>query len=61
MVVLSEDTVKRFPNYFEGWDTLASIYEQTGRKELSIEPRKKSIELDPLNNELKRLLAADKN
>ncbi len=59
MIVLSEDTVARFPNYFEGWDTLASIYEQTGQKQLAIEPRSKTIELDPLNDELKRLLAAD--
>ena len=60
MLALSKETVKVYPNYFEGWDTLAAIYEQTGRKSLAVTARQKTVELDPLNEELKTLLATDK-
>lgn len=60
MLTLSKETVKHYPNYFEGWDTLATIYEQTGRKSLAVDARQRTVELDPLNEELKILLASDK-
>ena len=60
MLTLSKETVKNHPNYFEGWDTLAAIYEQTGRKSLAVDARQRTVELDPLNEELKTLLATDK-
>ena len=48
-----------FPNSYESWDTTAQIYEILGDKERAIYPRQRSIELDPLNLEIKKLLEAD--
>lgn len=50
---------REFPNSFEAWDTTAQIYEILGNKEQAIYPRQRSIELDPLNLEIKKLLEAD--
>ena len=41
-------------------DFLIDYAEKTNRKELAIIPREKSIELDPLNQELKQLLEENK-
>lgn len=53
---LAIDSTKRFPSDYESWNTLAKFYEATGQKSLAIEPRRKSIELDPMNLDLKKIL-----
>lgn len=47
---------KEFPNSFESWDATAKIFEGLGDKEQAIFPRQRSVELDPLNLEIKKLL-----
>ena len=59
-ILLAKATTVEFPQEFEGWNTLAIAYEKTDRKDLAITPREKSIELDPLNQDLKQLLVEDK-
>ena len=59
-ILLAKSTTVEFPQEYEGWNTLAIAYEKTNRKELAIIPREKSIELDPLNQELKQLLEENK-
>jgi len=59
-ILLAKATTVEFPQEFEGWNTLAIAYEKTNRKDLAITPREKSIELDPLNQNLKQLLEEDK-
>ena len=58
---LAIDSTKRFPSDYESWNTLAKFYEATGQKSLAIEPRRKSIELDPMNYDLKKILEDDIN
>ena len=48
-----------FPNSYESWDTTAQIYEILGDKDLAIYPRERSIKLDPLNLEIRKLLEAN--
>jgi O-antigen ligase len=50
---------KEFPNSYESWDVTAQIYESLGDKEQAVFPRQRSVELDPLNPEIKKLLEAD--
>jgi O-antigen ligase len=47
---------KEFPNSYESWDATAQIYEGLGDKERAIHPRQRSVKLDPLNLEIKKLL-----
>ena len=56
---LSEQTAMKFPKSYSAWDQVARIYEGTGRKELAIKSRKMTVELDPLNQEIQRLLLDD--
>jgi hypothetical protein len=44
---------------FDSWAATAFIYEFLGDKERAIYPRQKSVELDPLNVEIRKLLEAD--
>jgi hypothetical protein len=53
---LAIDSTKKFPLDFESWNTLARFYEVTGQKSMAIEARKKTIELNPLNLNLKAIL-----
>jgi hypothetical protein len=50
---------KEFPKSFESWNATAQIYEGLGKRELAIKPRKRSVDLDPLNLEIKNLLETD--
>ena len=56
---LAKSTVSEFPNSFEAWDALARIYETDGDRENAVSARKRSIFLDPLNEDLKKLLTND--
>ena len=53
-------TVKQFPESFESWDALAQIYEGRGQKEKAVIAREMTVKLDPLNEEIKKLLESDK-
>ena len=57
---LAQNNVKKFPNSFEAWHALAACYETLGQKQNAIDPREVSIRLDPLNEEIKKLLVDDK-
>lgn len=50
---------QEFPNSYESWNATAQIYESLGEKELAINPRQRSVDLDPLNLEIKKLLETD--
>lgn len=50
---------KEFPMSFESWAATAMIYEFLGDKERAIYPRQQSVNLDPLNLEIKKLLEED--
>jgi uncharacterized hydantoinase/oxoprolinase family protein len=50
---------KEFPMSFESWAATAKIYEFLGEKEKAIYPRQQSVDLDPLNLEIKKLLEED--
>ncbi len=56
---LAKSNVQKFPNSFEAWHALAATYERIGQKQNAIEAREVSIELDPLNQEIKKLLEND--
>jgi O-antigen ligase len=56
---LAITTVSQFPNSFESWDALARIYEGQGQKEKALIARKMTVKLDPLNEEIKKLLESD--
>ena len=56
---LAIDSTRRFPSDYESWNTLARFYEATGQKSLAIEARRKSIELDPMNLDLVKILEDD--
>lgn len=55
---LALSTVEQFPRSFESWDAIAQIYDGLGQKENALSARKKCLELDPLNREIKKLLGA---
>jgi O-antigen ligase len=57
---LAVTTANQFPESFASWDALASIYEGQGQKEKALAARKITIKLDPLNDEIKKLLESDK-
>jgi O-antigen ligase len=50
---------KEFPMSFESWAATAKIYEFLGEKEKAIYPRQRSVDLDPLNIEIRSLLEED--
>lgn len=50
---------KEFPMSFDSWAATAYIYEFLGDKERAVYPRQQSVNLDPLNLEIKKLLATD--
>jgi O-antigen ligase len=50
---------KEFPMSFESWAATAMIYEFLGDKQRAIYPRQKSVDLDPLNKEIRKLLEID--
>jgi tetratricopeptide (TPR) repeat protein len=50
---------KEFPMSFESWAATAKIYEFLGEKEKAIYSRQRSVDLDPLNLEIKKLLEVD--
>jgi O-antigen ligase len=50
---------KEFPMSFESWAATARIYEFLGEKKKAIYPRKRSVDLDPLNLEIRKLLEED--
>ncbi len=54
---LSQNVIDLFPRSLAGWDTIAVIYEQSGRSKLAIPYRKMTVQLDPLNPRFKDLLA----
>ena len=46
---LGNQSIEMYPHLLPGWDFIATIYEQSGRKELSLFYRQQTIKLDPLN------------
>jgi O-antigen ligase len=56
---LAITTASQFPKSFESWDALARIYESQGKKEKALIARKMTVKLDPLNEEIKKLLESD--
>ncbi len=58
-LVLTRLNNLEFPNSFESWDATAQIYEGLGDKKSAIEPRSKTVLLDPLNAEVRQLLEKD--
>jgi O-antigen ligase len=50
---------KEFPMSFESWAATAKIYEFLGEKKKAIYPRQRSVDLDPLNLEIRKLLEED--
>ena len=56
---LAMDTARDFPQSFEAWDAVARIHEGLGERQKAILARKKTILLDPLNDDLKTLLLED--
>ena len=56
---LAKRTVEIAPLSLESWHLLATIYEKTSQTRLAIEPRTRTVELDPLNPDLKKLLEQD--
>jgi len=58
-LALSIKNASDFPNSFASWNATAEIYEKLGQKSKAIIYRKRTVELDPLNSEVKRLLEED--
>jgi O-antigen ligase len=58
-LALSIKSTSKFPNSFATWNATAEIYEKMGQKSKAISYRKRTVELDPLNSEVKRLLEED--
>jgi O-antigen ligase len=56
---LAITTASQFPKSFESWDALARIYEGQGQKEKALIARKMTVKLDPLNEEIKKILESD--
>ncbi len=56
---LAQQTTIDFPNYLVAWDLVATIYETNSKKDLAIQARSKTVELDPLNEIFKSKLAQD--
>jgi O-antigen ligase len=58
LALIKKNTLE-YPNSFDSWNANALIYEQLGEKSKAISYRTKSVELDPLNSQIKKLLEAD--
>jgi len=58
LTLVKKNTLE-YPGSFESWDATAEIYEKLGRKSKAIRYRAKSVELDPLNSVIKKLLEED--
>lgn len=58
-LILTKLNNLEFPNSFESWDATAQIYEGLGDKKSAIEPRSRTVLLDPLNTEVRQLLEKD--
>jgi hypothetical protein len=58
---LSEDTARKFPKHYAAWDQVAIIYEGTNRKRQAIPARLKMVKIDPLNEDIRKLLEQDKS
>ena len=58
LALVKKNTLEH-PNSFDSWNATALIYEQLGEKSKAISYRSKSVELDPLNPQIKKLLEAD--
>jgi tetratricopeptide (TPR) repeat protein len=58
-LALSIKSASEFPNSFASWNATAEIYEKLGQKSKAISYRKRTVELDPFNTEVKRLLTED--
>jgi Tfp pilus assembly protein PilF len=58
-LTLSIKSTSEFPNSFASWNATAEIYEKLGQKSKAVIYRKRTVELDPLNSEVKRLLEED--
>jgi O-antigen ligase len=56
---LAQSNAKEFPNSFEAWHALAVSYEKLDQKQNAIAARQMSIKLDPLNQEIRKLLEND--
>lgn len=54
-------TAQDFPESFEAWDAVARIYEGLGERQKAIFAREKTTLLDPLNDDLKKLLLEDQD
>jgi O-antigen ligase len=57
---LAQSNAKEFPNSFEAWHALAVSYEKLDQKQNAIAARQMSIKLDPLNQEIRKLLENDR-
>lgn len=58
-LALVKDTAQKYPNELEAWHLIASIYESRRQFSMAIDARKKTIELDPLNEDFRKLLKMD--
>jgi tetratricopeptide (TPR) repeat protein len=58
LALIKKNTLE-YPNSFDSWNVTALIYEQLGEKSKAISYRTKSVELDPLNSQIKKLLEVD--
>jgi O-antigen ligase len=56
---LGQQTTIDFPDYLAAWDLVAAIYEANNKRDLAIQARLKTVELDPLNEIFKSKLAQD--
>jgi len=56
---LAQQTTTDFPKSFGAWNALASIYEESNEFSAAIPARRRSIKLDPLNNNLLKILEQD--
>jgi cytochrome c-type biogenesis protein CcmH/NrfG len=50
--------VQVFPGSWNGYDSLGEVYTKAGQKQLAIDSYKKSLELNPSNNNAKDKLKA---
>jgi O-antigen ligase len=58
LTLVKKNTLE-YPESFESWDATAEIYEKLGQKSKAIKYRAKSVELDPLNSVIKKILEED--
>ncbi len=58
-LILAQATTDKFPREYEAWDIVASVNELNGYPDRAIQSRKKTVELDPLNEEIKLKLEED--